>query len=209
MLRLSGLDRLAALRYNITRDGVAVREHPVGENRLASMKSGGEKHSGSKGEGDSPSDVFELDRLRQLIELMETHDLTEINLRQGNEKVKLRRGSVVTAAPVSVAPVAAAPVPQAAAAAPPATAPAAEGANIVTIKAPMVGTFYARPNPESEPFVKVGQRISADTVVCIIEAMKVFNEIPAEVSGQVVAVLVDDQQAVDFGRPLFKVDTSA
>ncbi len=172
------------------------------------MKSGGEKHSGGKSEGDSPGDVFELDRLRQLIELMETHDLTEINLRQGSEKVKLRRGSAVAMAPMSVAP-AAAPVPQAPAAATPAAAPATEGAHIVTIKAPMVGTFYARPNPESEPFVKVGQRISADTVVCIIEAMKVFNEIPAEVSGQVVAVLADDQQAIDFGRPLFKVDTSA
>ncbi len=172
------------------------------------MKSGGEKHSGGKGEGDSPGDVFELDRLRQLIELMETHDLTEINLRQGNEKVKLRRGSQVTMAPVAPAP-AAAPAPLAAAATPAAAPAAAEGANIVTIKAPMVGTFYARPNPESEPFVKVGQRINADTVVCIIEAMKVFNEIPAEVSGQVVAVLVDDQQAIDFGRPLFKVDTSA
>ncbi len=170
------------------------------------MKSGGEKHSGPKGEGDSPGDVFELDRLRQLIELMETHDLSEINLRQGNEKVKLRRGTQVTMSPMGVAPAAAAPAPQAAA---PTAAPAAESANIVTIKAPMVGTFYARPNPESEPFVKVGQRISADTVVCIIEAMKVFNEIPAEISGQVVAVLADDQQAIDFGRPLFKVDTSA
>lgn len=171
------------------------------------MKSGGEKHSGTKGEGDGPGDVFELDRLRQLIELMETHDLTEINLRQGSEKVKLRRGSQMTMTPMGLAPAAAAPAPQAAAA--PAAAAPAESANIVTIKAPMVGTFYARPNPDSEPFVKVGQRISADTVVCIIEAMKVFNEIPAEVSGQVVAVLVDDQQAIDFGRPLFKVDTSA
>jgi len=171
------------------------------------MKSGGEKHSGTKGEGDGPGDVFELDRLRQLIELMETHDLTEINLRQGSEKVKLRRGSQVTMAPLAAAPAAAAAVPQAVAA--PAAAAPAESANIVTIKAPMVGTFYARPNPEAEPFVKVGQRINAETVVCIIEAMKVFNEIPAEISGQVVAVLADDQQAIDFGRPLFKVDTSA
>lgn len=168
------------------------------------MKSGGEKHS----DDSSPvGNVFDLDRLRQLIELMETHDLTEINLRQGSEKVQLRRGAeqVYAAGPPVVAPM------QPVAAAPTAAAagPAADGANIVTIKAPMVGTFYCRPNPQSEPFVKVGQRISADTVVCIIEAMKVFNEIPAEISGQVVAVLADDQQAVDFGRPLFKVDTSA
>ncbi len=166
------------------------------------MKSGGEKHSD---EGAQGGNVFDLDRLRQLIELMESHDLTEINLRQGSEKVQLRRGAeqiYAAPAPLAAAPQAVAPPPSAAGA-------VADGANIVTIKAPMVGTFYGRPNPQSETFVKVGQRISADTVICIIEAMKVFNEIPAEISGQVVAVLADDQQAVDFGRPLFKVDTSA
>lgn len=168
------------------------------------MKSGGEKHSD---EGAQGGNVFDLDRLRQLIELMESHDLTEINLRQGSEKVQLRRGAEqVFAAP---APVAAAPQPVALLPSAAAAGPVADSANIVTIKAPMVGTFYGRPNPQSETFVKVGQRISADTVICIIEAMKVFNEIPAEISGQVVAVLADDQQAVDFGRPLFKVDTSA
>lgn len=170
------------------------------------MKSGGEKHSD---EGTQGGNVFDLDRLRQLIELMESHDLTEINLRQGSEKVQLRRGAeqvYAAPAPIAPAPQSVAPPPATSAAA---AAPVADGANIVTIKAPMVGTFYARPNPQSEAFVKVGQRISADTVICIIEAMKVFNEIPAEISGQVVAVLAEDQQAVDFGRPLFKVDTSA
>ena len=172
------------------------------------MKSGGDKHSGDHGNEHTGGDVFQLDRLRQLIELMESHDLTEVNLRQGEQTVRLRRGSPVLSGPAYSAP----PPAHTPAIAPPsgsAAAQATEGANIVTITAPMVGTFYARPNPESENFVKVGQRISADTVVCIIEAMKVFNEIPAEVSGQIVAVLVDDQQAVDFGRPLFKVDTSA
>ncbi|HBJ33915.1 MAG TPA: acetyl-CoA carboxylase biotin carboxyl carrier protein [Planctomycetaceae bacterium] len=170
------------------------------------MKSGGEKHSD---EGAQGGNVFDLDRLRQLIELMESHDLTEINLRQGSEKVQLRRGAeqvFAAPAPTVAAPQPVAPSPAASAVA---AGPVADGANIVTIKAPMVGTFYARPNPQSETFVKVGQRISADTVICIIEAMKVFNEIPAEISGQVVSVLADDQQAVDFGRPLFKVDTSA
>ena len=98
------------------------------------------------------------------------------------------------------------------AAAPPASAAApaeAEGANIVTIKSPMVGTFYNRPNPESEAFVKVGSMVSADTTICIIEAMKVFNEIPAEISGKVVAVLVENERSVEFGKPLFKIDTSA
>ena len=69
----------------------------------------------------------------------------------------------------------------------------------------MVGTFYAKANPESPPFVKVGDRVSADTIVCIVEAMKVFNEIPAECSGTITEVLVSDQQAVDFGKPMFRV----
>ena len=72
----------------------------------------------------------------------------------------------------------------------------------------MVGTFYGRPNPESESFVKVGDHVGPETVVCIIEAMKVFNEIQAEVSGQIVAVLADNEESVEFGKPLFRVDTS-
>jgi acetyl-CoA carboxylase biotin carboxyl carrier protein len=160
-----------------------------------------------KTSGKSGADVFDLERLRSLIELMEANHLSEIDLQQGDEKVKIRRGGdAMIAAPqmtyAQPASVAAAPAGL------PAAAPV-DGPNIVTIKAPMVGTFYNRPNPQAEPFVKVGQRVSADTVVCIIEAMKVFNEIPAEVSGQVVAVLIDTEQPVDFGRPLFKVDTSA
>jgi len=168
------------------------------------MKSGGDKQDKpAVHKAGAEDNVFDMKQLRRLIRLMETHDLNEIHLEQGDEKVKLRRGGV--------APTMAAPVAFAAAAAPAIAAPAAaatEGAHIVTIKAPMVGTFYGKPNPDSESFVKVGQRVSADTVVCIIEAMKVFNEIPAEVSGQIVAVLADEQQAVDFDRPLFKVDTS-
>ena len=80
--------------------------------------------------------------------------------------------------------------------------------NIVTINSPMVGTFYAKPNPEAEAYVKVGDHVSADTIVCVVEAMKVFNEIPAEVSGQIIAVLVENEESVEFGKPLFKVDTS-
>jgi acetyl-CoA carboxylase biotin carboxyl carrier protein len=81
--------------------------------------------------------------------------------------------------------------------------------NIVIVKSPMVGTFYARANPNAEPFVKIGDMIQPETTICIIEAMKVFNEIPAETRGKIVAVLVDEEEPVDFGRPLFKVDTSA
>ena len=72
----------------------------------------------------------------------------------------------------------------------------------------MVGTFYSRPNPKAEPYVKVGDRVDTTTVVCIIEAMKVFNEIPAEVRGKIVAILANDGEGVEFDKPLFKVDTS-
>ena len=109
---------------------------------------------------------------------MEQHELVEVDLQEGDEKIKLKRGGEVqmVAAPMAPAP-AAAPAP----ASPAAAAPAADNtAGTSTINAPMVGTFYAKANPESPPFVKVGDRVSADTIVCIVEAMKVFNEIPAE-----------------------------
>ncbi|MFO0904917.1 MAG: acetyl-CoA carboxylase biotin carboxyl carrier protein [Pirellulales bacterium] len=149
-------------------------------------------------------DVFDLDKIRSLIQLMKEHDLTEVDLQEADQKVRLCRG---VAGEVRVAP---APVVVAApaAAAPAAAAAAVDGANIVTIKSPMVGSFYSRPNPNAEAFVKVGDHVNPETVVCIIEAMKVFNEIQAEVRGRVVAVLVDDETPVEFGKPLFKVDTS-
>lgn len=156
------------------------------------------------------SDVFSVDKLRELLELMKEFDLTEIDLVQADQEIRFSRGGK---APVMMAPapVAAAPQPVMAATAPAASeAPkpaAADGAHIKVITAPMVGTFYSKPKPESEDFVKVGARVSADTVVCIVEAMKVFNEIPAEVSGTIVEVLARNEDAVDFGRPLFKVDT--
>ncbi|MEO1525833.1 MAG: acetyl-CoA carboxylase biotin carboxyl carrier protein [Planctomycetota bacterium] len=147
--------------------------------------------------------VFEIERIRAIIELMEEHQLTEVDLQQGEDRIKLGRGG-----PPVVA--AAAPVPMAAPAVAP-TAPAAAGPvddGTITINAPSVGTFYSRSNPDSDPFVKVGQSISPDTIVCIIEAMKVFNEIPAECSGTVVEVLVADNEAVDFGKPLFRIQPS-
>ncbi|MCA9204761.1 MAG: acetyl-CoA carboxylase, biotin carboxyl carrier protein, partial [Planctomycetales bacterium] len=73
---------------------------------------------------------------------------------------------------------------------------------------PMVGTFYRAASPEHEPYVRPGERVDAETVICVIEAMKVFNEIPAEIRGVIVAVLVENEEPVDFGKPLFKVDTS-
>jgi acetyl-CoA carboxylase biotin carboxyl carrier protein len=152
--------------------------------------------------------VFDTDRITRLVELMKQHDLSEIDLRESRQRIRICRGAQEPPrpayAPPPPGPASPAPASQPAAAA---GAPA-DGANIVLVKSPMVGTFYARPNPKAEPFVKVGDRVDTSTVVCIIEAMKVFNEIPAEVRGKVVAVLASDGEGVEFDKPLFKVDTS-
>lgn len=170
----------------------------------------------SKGDQGS-SEVFDVERIRQLVELMKVNDLSEVTLRHGDQRIRLRRGEdpapvFVTggAAPMAapaMAPMAAPAAPMAAAAPSAPAAPAGDPPSVTTIKSPMVGTFYSKPNPTSEPYIKVGDRVSADTVVCVIEAMKMFNEIPAGVSGKVVAVLVKNEEPVDVNKPLIKVDT--
>ncbi len=147
-------------------------------------------------------DVFDVRKIRRLIELMKEHDLNEVDLRDGDVRVRLRKGGetiVADTRPYMAAPVAAAP-------AAPAAAPAAAVDNHLVIKSPMVGTFYTSPNPDAPAFVKVGDHVGADTVVCVIEAMKVFNEIPGEVVGKIVACLVQNGSPVEYGQPLFKVD---
>ena len=134
---------------------------------------------------------------------MKEHDLSEIDIREGTVRIRLRRGAnepIVTMA-----------APRAAAAPAPAVAPAepvkADESHVAVITSPIVGTFYLSANPESPPYVKVGDHVGPETTVCIVEAMKVFNQIQAEVSGKVQAVLVENGQPVEFGQPLFKVDT--
>jgi len=152
--------------------------------------------------------VFDLELVRRLVELMKEHNLGEVDLQQDDQRIRLCGGSHAHAAPASTYAMQPVAVP-AAAPASPASGPAAEadGPHIVTIKSPMVGTFYSKPNPTSKDFVEVGSSIQNDTVVCIIEAMKVFNEIPAEMRGKVVQVLARNEEAVDVGKPLFKIDT--
>ncbi len=150
-------------------------------------------------------DIFDVKKVRQLIELMKEHDLSELDLRQEDNRVRIRRGGEVVA---YSAPAAAAPRPAAPTA--PAAAPEAEADDrMLVVKSPMVGTFYRASGPDSAPFVKVGDRIGPEKTVCIVEAMKVFNEIPAGVSGQVVAILVENGAPVEFGQPLLKVDPGA
>jgi acetyl-CoA carboxylase biotin carboxyl carrier protein len=152
--------------------------------------------------------VFQIERIRKLVELMKEHDLSEIDLRESRQRIRLCRGPKEPIRAAQAAP-ASSPPPPTSSAAPPAPKATAAEANVTVIKCPMVGTFYSRPNPKAEPYVKVGDRVDTTTVVCIIEAMKVFNEIPAEVRGKIVAVLCEDGEAVEFDKPLFKVDTSA
>ena len=152
--------------------------------------------------------MIDLKKLEKLITLMVDNELTEIDLEDGTEKVQLKRGGSATGPVQMVAPpVAAAPAttPAAAPASETATssAPAAQGP---TIDSPMVGTFYSASNPDSPPFVKPGDSVTADTVVCIVEAMKVFNEIKAEKAGKVKAVLVENGDAVEFGQALFELE---
>ena len=156
------------------------------------------------------SEGFDLDRLKTLIEMMEEHGLTEISLRRGDEHWRLRRGSneVLQMVPAGPYPGHVAPPPPTPITAP--AAPAEPGAGgqqdgSIAIKSPTVGTFYAAPTPEDPPFVSVGSRVQPDTIVCIVEAMKVFNQIPAEVSGTVVDILVKNGDSIEFGQPLFKV----
>jgi acetyl-CoA carboxylase biotin carboxyl carrier protein len=151
-------------------------------------------------------DIFDVKKVRRLIELMKEHDLSEIDLKQADQRVRIKRGGEVVAMP---APVAARPAPQPAAGGAAAEKPAAESSRMLMINSPMVGTFYRASGPDAAPFVKVGDRIGPEKTVCIIEAMKVFNEIPAGVSGQVVAILVENGGPVEFGQPLIKVDPDA
>lgn len=155
----------------------------------------------------SPKDIFEIKRLRRLVELMEEHDLSEVDLQQGETRIQLRRGKGSMVAHPAVA----APPPPVTP--PPAEQPqpgqaATKSENMTVIKSPVVGTFYPSPDPDSAPYVKVGDHVGNETTVCIVEAMKVFNQIPAEVSGKVIAVLAESGEPVEFGQPLFKVDTT-
>ncbi len=161
----------------------------------------------------SKEDFWDLRRLRRLVDLMREYDLSEIDLQQGDTRIQLRRGGEPVAVAASPAPVAIAPALPLAPEGSDRPAPAAaveakaEEEHIVPIRSPMVGTFYSAPDPDSPPYVKVGDMVGPDTVVCIVEAMKVFNQIPAEVSGKIVAVLVENGEPVEYGQPLFKVDT--
>ena len=152
---------------------------------------------------------MDLKDIKAIIDLMRKNSVTEFELEKQDFKIRLKRGSnggapVVAyedplAAVYAPPPLAVAPAP-----APPAPAPAPVS-NELEIKSPMIGTFYRAPSPESAPYVEVGSEVNTDTVVCIIEAMKVMNEIKAEAKGVITQVLVENTKPVEFGQALFKI----
>ena len=150
---------------------------------------------------------MDLRKLKKLIDLVQESGIAELEITEGEEKVKIVKGGAV--AMVATAP-ALAPAP--AAAARPAAAPAAAAAPTAeagggqeghVVKAPMVGTFYRSPSPDAKAFVEVGQAVKEGDTICIIEAMKLMNEIEADASGSVKAILVENGQPVEYGQPLF------
>lgn len=155
--------------------------------------------------------MIDIRKLKELVRLMVENDLSELDLRDQQENVTIKRGG--DGQPVMMAPPQYAAVPAQAHAAQGAPAGSGGGqaesdnddSGLVPIESPMVGTFYSAANPDSEPFVSVGKSVSADSVVCLVEAMKVFNEIKAECSGTIERVLVNSGDAVEFGQKLFMV----
>ena len=150
---------------------------------------------------------MDLRKLKKLIDLVQESGIAELEITEGEEKVKIVKGGAVSMmaapAPAVAAPVEARPAPAAAPAAAAAEADAGQEGHVV--KAPMVGTFYTSNAPDAPPFVSTGSVVHPDTIVCIIEAMKVFNQITADVNGTIIEILVKNGDPVEFGQPLFRV----
>jgi acetyl-CoA carboxylase biotin carboxyl carrier protein len=166
-------------------------------------KKTGTKAAPSNSSSDSPMDVSLLERL---VKLMAANDLNTVDVRDGDKRVILKRGAMMIAQSASsgFVPQHAAPAPSTGSVAP-SKPPVDENAGLTPIKSPMVGTFYSAPSPDAKPFVNVGSRVDEDTDVCVIEAMKVFNNIKAECNGTIAKVLVNNGETVEFGQTLFLV----
>ncbi|MEB1806149.1 MAG: acetyl-CoA carboxylase biotin carboxyl carrier protein [Bacillaceae bacterium] len=165
--------------------------------------------------------MFKITDLKELIRAVDKSTITELTIKgEGKQEVTIKRGTTTefVAPAETVAPAAPAPTPAPAAPAPAApvqeekqpeaAAPVVEDANLHKITSPMVGTFYAAPSPDSDPYVKAGDKVTQESVVCIVEAMKLMNELEAEINGEIVEVLVENGQLVEYGQPLFLVKLS-
>ena len=155
--------------------------------------------------------MLDIDKIKQLIEMMVDNDLSEMSLRDGEEEINLRRPGGAAGVPlVQAGPMSASGLPPDN----PAAVPVAEDTSalrrdeeeeLAEISSPMVGTFYTAPDPDSPPFVEIGSQVQPEMVVCILEAMKVFNEIKSEIAGIVEKILVKNEDSVEYGQPLFLV----
>jgi acetyl-CoA carboxylase biotin carboxyl carrier protein len=187
--------------------------------------SGAHRAAGSEGAGPAaepsttdtePDDSMNVDAIKQILDLVREHELTEFELEQGGVKLRVRKQGAAPPAPAAAAPALApmpapvlasfAPVP--AAMAPAAAAPAEEPLELSVVTSPIVGTFYRSPDPSSPSFVEVGQRVKKGQTLCIIEAMKLMNEIESEYEGEIVKVYVENGQPVQYGERLFAVKTT-
>ena len=157
---------------------------------------------------------MDLKEIQNLIKFVSKSGVSEVSMEQGEFKITIKTetnaGNYVVQQPMAVAMPQAAPLAAPVAEVPTlAVAPAEdENANYITIKSPMIGTFYRRPSPDKDLFVSVGDTIATGDVICIVEAMKLFNEIEAEISGKIVKILVDDISPIEYDQPLFLVDPS-
>ena len=162
---------------------------------------------------------MELKEIQNLIKFVAKSGVNEVHVEMGETKVTIKTGGdvvqQVVTAPAAIevatpaAPAAAPASAPAAESAPPASAPATtENDNHITIKSPIIGTFYRKPSPDKPNFVEAGDQVNTGDVLCVVEAMKLFNEIESEVSGTIVKVLVDDSSPVEFDQPLFIIDAS-
>jgi len=154
---------------------------------------------------------MDFNEIRKLVQLVERSAISSLDIEEGELSIRIEKHAAVhpgqVAAPPAVTYAAPAPAPLAAPAPAPAAAPAAAPAsNLLEVKAPMVGTFYRSPGPDKEAFVKVGDRIAPGQTLCILEAMKIMNEIESEVGGKVVEILVENTQPVQFDQVLFRIE---
>lgn len=185
---------------DITASAIAMEDETTVEKKHGNGKKG--KHAAEAS--------FNMDELRELADLVIDRGFTDFEFE--NENIRVRLSRMTHAAPAAVHHPAPAPVPAAATPAVSAPAPAGEStpaadedAGLHKIVSPIVGTFYRAPGPDKEPFVKEGSQVSPNTTVCIVEAMKLMNEIEAEVSGEIVKIYVENGQPVEYGQPLFGV----
>ncbi len=149
----------------------------------------------------------QLDKLKQIIEIMKEHNLVEVQVKQGEDEISVKKGlpQIVGVPAIGAGIPEVLPAAAATPASPEQSAAMQQQEKLVEIKSPLVGTFYAQPSPDSELFVEVGSHVDAQTVVCIIEAMKVMNEIKAESAGTITEIVAASGEAVEYGQVLFRI----